>query len=135
MRRLKMKRVAMPIWTERIAPVFDASQKLLLVDIDGGRELSRAEELTNWPDEPRRVSRLQELGVDVLICGGISRRLAEMIETCGIRVIPWVGGFVDEVLSAYLAGRFPDSRFLMPGRRGRGRRRGDARGCRKRGRQ
>lgn len=58
---------------------------------------------------------MQELGVAVLICGGISRPLRQMIEACGIRVYPWMAGPVDEVLEAYRQGRLHEPRWMMPG--------------------
>jgi len=130
-----MTRVAMPVWVERVAPVFDVSRKLLVVDVDSGKELSRTEQAIEETNEYRRASRLRDLGVDVLICGAISRGLAETIESGGIRVIPWVGGLIEEVFSAYLAGQLPDPRFTMPGCGGRRRQRAQGKGCGRRGRQ
>ena len=129
-----MTRVAMPVWDERIAPVFDACRKLLVVDVDSGKERSRAEHAIEETNESRRLSRLRDIDVDVLICGAISRGLAAAIEGSGIRIIPWVGGLVDEVFSAYLAGQLPDPRFMMPGCGGRRRQRAHGKGCGRRSR-
>jgi len=130
-----MTRVAMPVWTGRIAPVFDVSRRLLVVDVDGGKELCRAEHGIEEANESRRVSRLRDLGVDVLICGAITRGLAETIEGSGIRVIPWVGGRVEEIFGAYLAGQLPGPRFMMPGCSSRRRQRARGKGYGRRGRQ
>ena len=130
-----MTRVAIPVWDERVAPVFDVSRRLLVLDVESGKELCRTEQAIEETNEPRRASRLRDLGVDVLICGAISRGLAVAIEEIGIRLIPWVGGFVDEVFSAYLAEQLPDPRFIMPGCGGRRRQRAHGKGCGRRGRQ
>jgi predicted Fe-Mo cluster-binding NifX family protein len=66
-----------------------------------------------------KVKRLKELGVDVVLCGGISNPLRGMTEAAGIRVIPWLSGRVDDVLAAYFSGSLTDERFAMPGRPGR----------------
>jgi predicted Fe-Mo cluster-binding NifX family protein len=87
---------------------------------------------------PRRVIRLRNLGVDVLICGAISRPLAFMITGLGIELLPHIRGRIDEVLNAYLTSRLTEQRFSMPGCkagsrkrfRGRGRGQGRRRGCR-----
>ncbi len=128
-----MTRVAMAVCDGRVAPVFDVSRRLLVVDVENGKELLRAEHAIEETIESRRVSHLRDLGVDVLICGAITRRLAEAIERTGIRVIPWVGGFIEEVFSAYLAGQLPDPRFTMPGCGRGGRRYPRRRRCGQRG--
>lgn len=107
--------IAIPIWRERVSTVCDFSRRVLLVDVQGNRELSRSQVLLS--DEPalQRAARLERLGVQVLICGAISRPLAWFIKQEGIKLVPYVSGPVDEVLAAYLCGRLTDPRFLLPG--------------------
>jgi predicted Fe-Mo cluster-binding NifX family protein len=109
-------RIALPDWNGRISPVFDSARHLLVVDADQGQETNRFREECAETLLPRRVHRLVELGVDVLICGGISNPLRSMAEAAGITVLPWQGGEVDEVLSAYLAGSLSGGTYSMPGR-------------------
>jgi len=108
-------RVAIPVWNERGSPVFDAATRLVLVDFENGTEQSRREAIIKESFLAQRAQRLVELGVNILICGAISRQLAAMLAASGIRVIPWTAGPVEEVLVAYLKGRLPDPRWLMPG--------------------
>ena len=132
----KIKKIAIPEWQGQVSTVFDFAGKLLLIEIDGQRETRRTENLL--PDEPilYRAFRLNNFGVDVLICGAISQPLALMISGSGIKVVPDISGSIDEVLNAYLAGRLTEQRFSMPGCkarerkgfRGRGRGRGQGRG-------
>jgi len=127
------------VWQDSVSTVFDFASKLLLIDVQERQETKRSEIIL--PDEPmpHRVARLKSLGVDVLICGAISRPLAFMVAGSGIEVLPYVSGRIDEVLSAYLTGQLMQQRFLMPGckagaRKGfRGRGRGQGR-ARRRGR-
>ncbi|MBN1917691.1 MAG: NifB/NifX family molybdenum-iron cluster-binding protein [Verrucomicrobia bacterium] len=133
-------RIAVPTWQGRVSPVFDTAQRLLVVKTQNGSETERTEEDLGSLPLPRRASRLRELGVDVLICGAISRPLAGLIAASGTTLIPFVSGECEEVLSAYLGGRLPSPHFLMPGccgrgpgwrggfGRGRGRRRGQEQG-------
>jgi predicted Fe-Mo cluster-binding NifX family protein len=107
--------VAIPTRSERISPVFDSAGQILLVDLDDGQERSRCVAPMPGDSIAGRVSRLQELRVAVLICGGISRPLQQMIEADGIRVYPWTAGPVDEVLEAYRQGRLHEGQYLMPG--------------------
>lgn len=114
-----MPRIAIPSWSGRISPVFDAARELVVVDVAGGRELGRSVEPLGEILLPQRVGRLAELGVNVLICGGISSPLLGMIEGTGIRVFPWMSGDLNEALDAHLAGNLSNGRFAMPGWRGR----------------
>jgi len=130
----KTTRIAIPQWLGQVSTVFDFAGKLLLIDMDGQQETSRTENLLPNEPIPQRAARLNKLGIDVLICGAISRPLLLMISGSGIKVLPDIRGHIDEVLNAYLAGRLTEQRFSMPGckareRKGsRGRRRGQGRG-------
>jgi hypothetical protein len=68
---------------------------------------------------------MNELGIDVLICGAISQIPARIVETCGVRLIPFVSGNVEEVLVSYANGAQLVPAFSMPGC---GRRHGQERG-------
>ncbi|MBI4200025.1 MAG: NifB/NifX family molybdenum-iron cluster-binding protein [Chloroflexi bacterium] len=120
-------RLAIPVWDKRVSPVFDSAGQLLLVDIENGGERSWRWEAIAESVPIRRARRMVELGVNVLICGGISRPLAALLGASGIRVIPWRAGPVEEVLEAYRTGRLDEARWRMPGCGG-GRRR-HRRGC------
>jgi len=115
--------------------VFDFARRLLLVDIENTKEFNRSEVALESQSLPQRAGNLKNLGVDVLICGAISRPLMYMLTAFGIEVLPYVTGRVDEVLQAYLTGQLVQPRFTMPGcwpgaRKGFGRSR---RRCRWRG--
>ena len=124
-------KIAIPIYNDSISNVFDFAHKLLLVEIENCREVGRSEVALQVQSLPERAGSLKPLGVDVLLCGAISRALANMVTASGIEVLPYVTGPVDDVLQAYLTGRLIQPRFIMPGcwpgaRKGFGRcRRGD----------
>ena len=128
-------KIAIPIYNDSISNVFDFAHRLLLVDIKNGKEANRSEVALESQLLPQRTGQLKDLGIDVLICGAISRSLANMVITSGIQVLPYVTGSIDDVLQAYLTGQLVKPEFSMPGcwpgaRRGFGRRR---RGCQWRG--
>jgi len=128
-------KIAIPIYNDSISNVFDFAHRLLLVDIENGKEANRSEVALESQLLPQRTGQLKDLGIDVLICGAISRSLANMVITSGIHVLPYVTGSIDDVLQAYLTGQLVKPEFSMPGcwpgaRRGFGRRRG---GCQWRG--
>lgn len=108
-------KIAMPVWEGRISPLFDVARQLLIVDVEEGREMSRLEISLEegWP--PNRVSQLAESAVEVLICGGISRSLADSLRSAGITVVSQIKGESEQILAAFLNGNFPSPRFSMPG--------------------
>jgi len=125
-------KIAIPIYNSNVSNVFDFAHRLLLVEIENGKEANRSEVALESQLLPQRAGQLKNLGVDVLVCGAISRPLAFMVAGLGIEVLPYVTGRIDEVLNAYLTGQLTQQRFSMPGcwpgaRKGFGRRR---RGCR-----
>jgi predicted Fe-Mo cluster-binding NifX family protein len=108
-------RLAIAVWNGRVSPVFDTAAQVLMVDLDEARERSRRAEALSETSPAWRVRRLVELGVELLICGALSRPLATMLAGAGIRVLPWTAGPVDDVLAAYLAGKLPHPQWTLPG--------------------
>jgi len=107
--------LAIPVWDERVSTTLDFARRLLVVGTDGGREVSRKE--VTLAEEPftRKARRIRDLGVEVVLCGAVSRALARAIIQTGVRIIPFVSGGVDEVLGGYLCGVLYEPRFMQPG--------------------
>jgi len=124
-----MKKVALTVWNGRISPVFDVSQQILVLDIEGDAVITRRKETVTETDPLCRVTKLSDLKIETLICGAISRPLAWTLSAHSVRVIPFIAGDIEEVIEAFLADRLPNQKMAMPGcpggrRRFRGRRRG-----------
>ena len=133
-------RIALPIHEGQVSPVFDWARRLLVVDRvapgsfakatrrgrpaapgasgDGEREAARREIVLDDLAPALRARRLVDLGVETLLCGGISAPLAALVEAQGVKVIAGLVGEANAVLDAFLAGGLPDPRFAMPGWRG-----------------
>jgi predicted Fe-Mo cluster-binding NifX family protein len=124
-------KIAIPIWQSRISPVFDVAGQLLLVDWADGREVARTVRLIDETSPDERLKKLAELGVETLICAGISQSLEIALAECSICVIAGICGDVEEVLAAFQTGRLDEERFSMPGCCGQRRRRRG--GCRRQG--
>jgi predicted Fe-Mo cluster-binding NifX family protein len=108
-------RAAFSVWDNRIAPVFDVARQILLVETKLGRIVSEKQEILADTVPVQKVACLVELGVDILVCGAVSRPLQEMISSNDIRVIPFVAGDLREVIGAWLAGKREIGLFAMPG--------------------
>jgi len=120
-------RVGIPIWNGRVSPVLDTAERIVVVDTDTGTPETRTEEAIEEGALPLRAARLAGLGLDLLVCGAVSRPLAELLGASGVRLEAWVSGDLEDVLSAVRTGRLDRPRYRMPGcgrRQGRGRGRG-----------
>jgi predicted Fe-Mo cluster-binding NifX family protein len=112
-------KIAVSVWEGRVSPVFDTASRLLVLDVEGAEEASRFEVFLDEETCSRKCSRIQVLGVEILICGAISRYFQGILSSSGIRVIPWVCGAASEVVNAYMNGTLSQPRYLMPGCRPR----------------
>lgn len=108
-------KLAIPVTDGRVSTAFDFARHLLLLEYDEQRQVARTEIALEETIPVNRARRLESLGVNVLICGAISRSLAEHLVSAGIDVIPFVSGSVKEVLAAYLANKLESAQFLLPG--------------------
>jgi predicted Fe-Mo cluster-binding NifX family protein len=112
-------KLALAIWRGRISPIFDISQKILTLSIENGTVRGEREETFPNNNPVSKIARPAEIGVNTLICGAISQQLAGIAEAYGVRVIPFVAGDAHEVAQAFVSGAIPNTRFAMPGCRGR----------------
>ncbi|GAB6095027.1 hypothetical protein JCM14469_12790 [Desulfatiferula olefinivorans] len=115
-------KTAFAYWDNRIAPVFDTARQIHIVESEGRRVVRESH--SPLPDESpwAKVGKLAELGVDTLVCGAISRSLAELVEANGIAIVSFVTGSLDAVIGASLRGGLRRKMFAMPGCPDRGRR-------------
>ena len=126
-------KVAFAAWDGRISPVFDTASQILIAEVENGQVGSRHYEAleTNLPLQ--KVAVLRQLGVEVLVCGAVSRPLADMVTASGIGLVPFVAGELEQIVNAYASGAVPGPAFLMPGCGGGRRRRFGRGGMRGRG--
>lgn len=108
-------KVALTTWEGRISPVLDTARCAVVADIEEGRTVSQHVETFSDDSPHEKLERLRALGVDTLVCGAVSRSLADLVSSCGIQLIPFVSGELNEVLEVVAAGRIPERSFSMPG--------------------
>ncbi len=118
-------KVAIPIRNGRVSPVFDAASRVVVFDFEGGEPVGRTEFSIREDGPGAKAEILQDLGVTTLICGAISNHAARFVRRCGIELLPWIVGEVDDVIEAYCNDSLGTEGFTMPGcGRGRGAGRG-----------
>lgn len=119
-------KVAIPVWGDKISPVFDTATRLMIVDTEA-EHLDRISLSLEGDDLARRCTRMKELGVETLICGAISNPFCRRLVADNIEVIQGISGPKEDVLRAFMKGKLDQEAFLMPwcrrgtcGRAGRG---------------
>lgn len=109
-------RIALTVWNGRIAPVFDVAGTVRLVERSGDSVTGdRLVSFQHGGGMISRVTALVEYGIDVLVCGAVSRPVHRMLAGSGIKVHSFVAGEADEVLEALLTGNLEEKPFAMPG--------------------
>jgi predicted Fe-Mo cluster-binding NifX family protein len=125
-------KIAIPQWERRISPMLDVAGSVLVAGVTDGRVTSRSEVGVTQSDAQELVKMLRQLGVDVVICGAVSRELEMGLHAAGIELSAHICGPVEEVLTAYIENRLEGNAFRMPGCCGRRRHDRDRRHCRRR---
>jgi len=116
---LEEMRLGVPVWNGRVSPLLDVATRLMVVDVIGGE--ATFTEVHSIGSADRAIA-VAEPGVDVLVCGAISRDLEERLLASGVEVIAEIRGDVNEVIRAALEGSLIQPCFLLPGSHSRRRR-------------
>ncbi|WP_321405081.1 NifB/NifX family molybdenum-iron cluster-binding protein [Maridesulfovibrio sp.] len=106
-------------YEDRLASVFDNAPELKLFRVEDNK-ICPAGYLSLPSKDPKdRTSAIMTCGATFLICGAICGCTMNELEQAGVKVIPWITGMIEEVLSAYQQNCLEN--LVMPGCRGRGR--------------
>lgn len=122
--------VALPVFSSRVSPRFDCAPDVLLVTVDGSRITGRERCSLQGRNPLARVNWLCQRGVDVVICGGISRFSLRSLINRGLRVFPWVTGDVEDVVQLFLSAQLQPGLVIEHGERPRRRHRRGVKGGR-----
>lgn len=102
-------KVAIPRTGESVAPCFEYSATIAIFTLEGDRVVDQLDFPFRSRDPLDRVRLLRDQDVDTIICGGMQDVFEDLVRACGIRLISWVSGSVDDLLQEYVGGR------LVPG--------------------
>lgn len=107
-----MTTIAIPIFENRISNRLDCSENILFISIENG--VVKKRQTFHWAlAKPlEKINSLIHLGVNVLICDGITEFYSSQLKNTPIQVIPWVSGEVDDVLAQYLEGKLSANQTL-----------------------
>ncbi|PIE60041.1 MAG: dinitrogenase iron-molybdenum cofactor biosynthesis domain-containing protein [Desulfobulbus propionicus] len=108
-------KVAVTAWGDRVSPVFDAAQKLLIVTIAEANIIDRHLVYFDSQHVAQLIQMLKNEKVAALICGAVSEEPALLLETADFELIPFISGQIDEVLAMLMSEQPVWSMLKMPG--------------------
>ncbi len=108
-------RLAISHWQNRVSPVFDVADRLLLIDLIDNVESERRDVTLKDNSVSGRARCVSHFGIDTLICGAISRPLELALSNAGVEVLAQTCGEIDQVFNAYRADRLQHPKYRMPG--------------------
>lgn len=118
-------RLAITPWNQRVAPVFDSAERILILDMEpstgaldhqSGEQDRLGHEFNVSTKSPaERAHFLADQGVNELICGAISYDLELLIRDQGIDVYSFIAGPLKVVLNAWRTGQLNRPIYAMPG--------------------
>jgi len=108
-------KIAIPEFKGQVAPTFDFSRHLLLLDFSADKSSQKTTVDFAKVECSARPGFLKEFGADLLLCGSISREMTHAIEECGIRIIPGLSGKIEDVLETYVMTKLRELNPSFPG--------------------
>jgi predicted Fe-Mo cluster-binding NifX family protein len=111
-----MERVGIPIFESRVSPVLDTCKRLLVIDIDGSREVNRVEISLEKINLTERIEVFTRWGIRKIICAGVSEIMCKYLAARNIVMISGIAGELEKILNAYICNKLDDPCFIMPGK-------------------
>ena len=113
-----MERIAIPVFESRVSPVLDSCRRIVVLDIEGGREILRQEVYLEKMSIHERLEVITRWGIRKIICAGVSDVMCKFLAGKNIALISGIAGELEKIINAYICNCLDDPCFLMPGKRG-----------------
>ena len=95
-------KIAIPVFHTKISPRFDSTQGFILLLIEKRNVIQREKLPTKgWPASAK-IKQLVDLGVDILICGGIDLKSMQQLNFNGIIIYSWITGEIEDAVTRFL---------------------------------
>ena len=112
-------KIALSVWKDCISTVFDSADQMLIVETDSKNKITKTPVKFVSVDPAARSAQLKNQGVDILICGAVSRPVLALIRSQGITVHSFIRGEIDAIITAYQNNQLGQAVFSLPGCRRR----------------
>jgi hypothetical protein len=109
--KFRTKRIAIAVLHERIASRLEITENLLLVTAVNGKIKSKELVLLREKDPLRKIDVIFKVKPDILICGGLTKMYEHKLRHSNIKLISWVQGNVDNILSLCLKNTVVDGGY------------------------
>jgi predicted Fe-Mo cluster-binding NifX family protein len=90
--------LAIPVYQGRVSPLFDVATRVRIIELGRTGRADRGSLLLEGMNAVQRVTLLKRLGVQCLLCAGISGSCASLVRGAGIEVVDGVVGDVEDVM-------------------------------------
>jgi predicted Fe-Mo cluster-binding NifX family protein len=112
---INMIRIAIAVFQERVASRLESAKHLLLVTVENEKIRSRELVPLREEDPLRKIDVIFELKPDIVICGGLTNVCDYKLRHSNIKIISWVQGNVEYILSlclnnAFIQGHYDESK-------------------------
>lgn len=108
-------KIAITTWGNRVSPVLDAAQTLLIADIKNQSIHSKKYESFQSDDIMALAALLNREKVTALVCGAISETYAARLVENKIRMFAFVTGNAMDILNCLAMHNMIKPAFMMPG--------------------
>ncbi len=115
------KKLLIPLHEDDVAPRFDLTTEVLVVELDGdGRARDKRVLILPHPSSEKLCHLILTEGIDVLICGGIEEEYFNYLKWKKVLVLDNIIGSSHAVIQRYVRGRLNAGDLLNSGFRGQG---------------
>ncbi len=97
-------KIAFPVERGQICAHFGHAPEFVIAEIKDGAEVSRKSEVPPAHEPGVLPAWLADMGVQVLVCGGLGARACELLKASGVKVITGFSGTVDQAITKLTEG-------------------------------
>jgi len=90
----------------------DTAGHIRIIEFEDTKVMSNSDEILPRSHKVQKVLFLKNLGIELIICGAVSRHLHQLLISSGIEVIPFIHGSINIVLEAYENGELSAENIL-----------------------
>ncbi len=91
-------KIAFPVENGVLCPHFGHAPEFVFVELSDGVEVSRKSEVPPAHEPGVLPTWLGDMGVDILVAGGLGSRASELLIARGVKVITGISGTIDQAL-------------------------------------
>ena len=107
-------KLAVPVWEDRVSPVLDSADVLIVCEVLNGESRNRKEVYIGLGSLREKAGVIAS-HADVLVCGGISQLMQSYLEALDVTVHPWFMGDPVALMEIVARGDSPGHDYYMPG--------------------